>query len=331
MCAVALQGSASAYAANPELVVVALGAEGRAEADGIAAWKIVEKELRRSRRKMKVSLRLQKELHDFLIGPAREQVRDCGEDADCLKDVGATLAAAVLVRGEVRAKSVYLQAIDVGTGRVLAQVEQKSKKRKPSIKRLAKSAARKLVRTFRKNRKLLGKPMDPPPVAVAPPPPAPEPEPVLPPDPEPAQPPPGPAEPADAAQASFRIAADDLRGVKEVRVNGQPVAFAGDGSLRWEGPAGAVNLEATHIDGRQMSQRLSLNQADQQVPLRFAAPPQTVVAEADEGEPVTTKWWFWTALVGAVAAGATTAAVVAAGSKGGPVVPDETGSVRGTY
>ena len=306
-----------------ELVALPLSEDGVKPPAGLDAWKVVTAELKRSGR-LGMSMALQKKQHDFLIGPAREQARDCGSNMECLAEIGAALKADVLVAGTVDATSVSLVAVDVKAATKLGSSRSSKKLAKASIKRRASSAARMLIEAIG-----TGTPPPPPPVAVV------EDPARLPPPPSDAPPPPVVAT-AEAPSGELHIGKDQLTGVAEVKVDGETLLFAGDGSMIWKGTPGTHSLVAVHADGNRVSKDVVIDQdKTTEVTLEFAAttastePPKAEEEKKDDS--FLTAWWFWTSIGAAVAAGATTAALLAAGTKGGPDLEGDTGTIRGRY
>lgn len=320
--------------AAPELVVLPLATEGAKASDGLAAWKVVTAAVERSKKKLDVSTSLQKKQHDFLVGPAREQARDCGFEAPCLAEVGSTLGADVLVAGRIEKDGVVLTAIDVNSGVRVADGRSLRKLRRRTLTVRSRDASQRLIRTLTKHMKKAKA------VAAAAPKKKPAPE-VEPPKADPitdpiTEPLDDGAAPVAAATGSLLIPASELRGVSRVAVDGDPVSFSGDGSITWTGAPGTHRLVATRADGQSIARDVRIDPNDTaQISLEFPAitapPPPTVAATVVEEPSPTSKWWFWTAIGAAVVAGGSTAALLALGDKGGPSLPSSSGTIRGTY
>jgi hypothetical protein len=310
-----------------ELVALPLTEEAPIKAPvGLDALKVVTAELKKQSERLGVSTALQKKRHEWVIGPARERARDCGQNAECLAEIGAALGADVLVAGTVDASGVALIAVQVKTGKKLAAARSPKKLASSSIQRRALTATRALIEAMAKT---------PAAVAVAP---KPEDPARLPPPVE--EPPPAVAAASPVATGELRIEKDQLTGVSEVTVDGEALLFTGDGTMSWRGAPGAHSLVAVRSDGNRVTKEVVIDAGQTTaVTLEFvtaAVPPPTAAASAAteveaKDDEIWTAWWFWTSLGAAVAAGATTAALLAGGAKGGPDIEGETGTVRGTY
>jgi hypothetical protein len=312
---------------DKELVTLPLSEEGVKPPAGLDAWKVITQELKRSA-KLGMSMALQKKQHDFLIGPAREQARDCGTNVECLAEIGVALKADVLVAGSVDDSGVSLIAIDVKSSKRIGGARSNRKLAKAALKRKARSAARVLI-------EVIGRSVP----AVA----AKTPEPRSPPPPPvesaPAPPPAEPEAPAPAvAEGEIHIPKEQLSSVSEVKIDGEILLFGGDGSMTWKGAPGSHSLVAVRADGSRITKDVMVDPAKRtEVVLEFpvaAVPTESPPPAPPEPEPeenVLTTWWFWTSIGAAVAAGATTAALLAGGAKGGPDIQGETGTIRGSY
>ena len=135
-------GGALPAAKRPELVTVPMATLGTGAGESLEAWDIVKEALAQSKERLSVSVALQKSRHDFLIGPAREQVKDCSGNPDCLKEIGAALGADVLVTGFVTPAKVSLVAVEVQTGRVVGESESPPELAKAKLPSRARAAAR---------------------------------------------------------------------------------------------------------------------------------------------------------------------------------------------
>jgi hypothetical protein len=307
-----------------ELVVLPLSEDGVKPPAGLDAWKVVTAELRRSGR-LGMSMAMQKKQHDFLIGPAREQARDCGSNVECLAEIGAALKADVLVAGTVDDGGVSLIAIDVKAAKRIGGARSNRKLSKAAIKRKAVSAARVLIEAIGRGA--------PPPAVVKTPEPRASTTPPAPPPPEPE------AAPQPVAQGELHIGKEQLAGVTEVKVDGETLLFAGDGSMSWKGAPGTHSLVAMRSDGNRIVKDVVIDaERTTEVYLDFALaavppppPPAAAAKPEEEEEDFLTAWWFWTSIGAAVAAGATTAALLAGGAKGGPDLEGDTGTIRGRY
>ena len=320
-----------AQPSRPQLVTLPLAASSAKTQQTLSAWNTVVAELDKRARGLKVRVDLQKSQHAFLVGPAREQARDCDRDVDCLAEIGSALGADVMVIGVVSTR-IALLAIRVEDRAVLAKARSP---RKGSVVQRAKRAAQRLARRLRTSlRRRL--PKSPDPLATAAP--ASESGPTT------QQPP--IVEPSSAGrrapvQGLLYIDRTQLAGVTRLTLDGEPLAFTGEGFVSWPATSGPHTLRAVHLDGRELVKTVEL-QAGQttEVALNFPiptappTPPLTaapVQPPAEDDSDVTGTWWFWTAVGTAVVAGAATAAVLATGNKGGPTPPSETGSIQGSY
>ncbi|MCB9649026.1 MAG: hypothetical protein H6730_20850 [Deltaproteobacteria bacterium] len=347
-------GATFAAAKRPELVTVPMATLGTGAGEALEAWDIVKEALAQSKEVLSVSVALQKARHDFLVGPAREQVKDCSGSPDCLKEIGAALGADVLVTGFVTPAKVSLVAVEVATGRVVGESESPPELAKADLASRANAASRLLIASMGGAPAPSALLEDPEPEPLRP---GPDPTPVVgegdlkgfdeaPPEPTPADPNADPVisgvapEPLpdvkNPMQGRLRIAPDQLRGVSEIQVDGGTAPFSGDGSVEWAGAPGDHTLVAVSADGARLRRNVFLEPGSvTNVVLDFpelgGSPPPPPPGRGGEGESVITKWWFWTSVGAAVAAGATVAAVLVGGTKGGPSFPDETGAITGTY
>lgn len=362
--ALVLPGSWAAAAGKPQLVLVPMVTLGTSASEGMEAWTLVKDALRQSRSRLKVSVALQKKRHDFIVGPAREQAKDCAGNVDCLKEIGDALGADILVTGQVTPKAVSLIAVEVGTGRVVGEAETPNELSKAPLGSRASAAARLLVAA------MVGEPRSSGPSASGPSSAVPgggggpsamrpsgDPQPASsagglkgfddgpasdsPPEPpradttsSPSSEPPPPMSRAEAMKGTLQISASNLSGVKRVAVDGTELSFSGDGSISWRGAPGDHRLVAEKVGGERLSRNIFLEPGSTtnvvlQWPSLTAAPPPP--AQQDSGGSVITKWWFWTSIGAAVAAGTTTAVLLAGGDKGGPALSGETGTIEGSY
>ena len=314
----------AAQTPKPELITLPLSAASVDAQPTMSAWNSVVAEIGRRAKRLGVSVAIQRAKHDFLVGPAREQARDCGRDVDCLAEIGAALGAEILVIGVV-SKRVALLAIRVADRSILAKARSPAK---GTIDKRAVRAARRLARRLlkplgrsgpRKRARAAAPPPDEGPPSSVPP--------VVPPPP---------------SNGLLYIHRDALVGVTRITLDGDPIAFTADGFVSWPAAAGPHTLEATHFDGRSVMRAVRLEAGrTTEVTLPFTAPPPPpppplVTAAAAPAAPeddraLTGTWWFWTVVGSVVVAGAATAAVLATGSKGGPTPADDTGTIRGTY
>lgn len=356
-----LPGSQAFAAAKPQLVTVPMATLGTSASEGMEAWTLVKDAIGQSKSRLKIAVSLQKRRHDFIVGPAREQAKDCAGNVDCLKEIGAALGADILVTGRVTPDAVSLVAIEVKTGRLVGEAATPAELGKAPLASRASSAARLLVAA------MAGEPEEPEPVSSGPGSAAPmggpmamnpgegsepagsgsgdlkgfdepgadppEPTRVDSASPSPSEPPP-PMSRAEAMKGTLRISAANLGGVSKVAVDGTELSFSGDGSIEWRGAPGDHALVAEKAGGERLSRNIFLEPGSEtnvvlQWPnLTASAPPP---AQQDEGESVMGKWWFWTSIGAAVAAGTTTAVLLAGGDKGGPALGGETGRIEGTY
>ena len=350
---------AGAPAKGAELVALPLRTVDVDARVGLEAWQVVVAELEKAKRRLEVSTALQKKQHDFLVGPAREQARDCVDNAECLAEVGATLGVDILVTGKIDKTAAHLQALDVKTGKRLAEGRSGQAQIRQVPKNKARVATQALVKALLDKRKQeLAAAQAAEPKAQAEPK-ASDPKrgqvEVKPGKPgssagqvtaKPSGPPQTGAEslklddgpPVPAArlsEGSIAIAKESLSGVTRVSVDGEVVPFSGDGSIAWSGAPGSHRLVAVRLDGRQLGQDVVVQPGEvTTVRLEFPAIEAAAPPPADGGErngEVTSRWWFWTALGAAVVAGSATAFLLAGGEKGGPSLPAETGTLRGSY
>ncbi len=352
-----LTGLSATLLSAPEVVVLPLAPEGVNAKQGVEAWKVLTTQLERARRKGKldISTKVQKTQRVFVVGPARERARDCGANIDCLSEIGSTLGTQFLIAGTVNKKAIALLVLDVKSKRRIAKVGSAQGLKGKSLKRRARSAARNVVNTLKKR-------LAPQAVASAPkqPPKQPPPEddlkgaendlkgdpaelatpassglPSNPDEDEPSIVQSAVTAPS-AMSGALLIPADQLKGVSKVTIDGEELRFAGDGTIRWSGAPGDHSLVATRADGNKLRQEITIQvnaTTNVSLPFQEIAPSVTAQTSAGEkdGQSVFGKWWFWTSLGVAVALGATTAGVLAGGTKGGPSLPSETGTIRGTY
>src|SRR5262245_29989926 len=136
---------AAAQGDEPQLVVLPLEAEGVKPQLGLDAWKTVVAEVAKAKAKLHVGVTFQKELHDMLLGPAREQARDCGSNVDCLREIGRALDVAQLIAGKVTKDEVSLVAFDVSTGAKLGTAKSPPTVAKAKVESKAKAAAQTLI------------------------------------------------------------------------------------------------------------------------------------------------------------------------------------------
>lgn len=342
-----------------EVVVLPLSTKGVKAADGLDAWNVVTTAVEKNKRRLKASTSVQKKQHDFLVGPAREQARDCGFKDGCLTEVGTTLGANILVAGRVEKKAITLIAIDVATGtRIgLARSQKKDKKARANqaaarlvrvLKRAAPKAAAAVAANTAAEKGASSATKPPPEDMKVDDPPEKSGDTTKPVD-EPGggavaaasgtgtgtADPPAPTA-GSSIQGTLTIAADQLRGVQSVSIDGAPIPFSGDGTVSWTGAVGAHRLVAKHIDGRSMSKDVRIAPNDTTVVVlefpNVAPPPPAATTSVSNSEPsVLGAWWFWASIGTAIAAGTTTAALLAFGEKGGPAIPSSSGSIRGTY
>ncbi len=304
----------------PEIVVLPLSASDALGPQSLEAWKVIAEELAKAKKKLKAQTALQKKQHDFLIGPVREQARDCGEKLSCLAEIGTALGANILVFGKLDENGIGLKAIDVASASAIAEGGSAATLAKQAVKKQAVAATKSLVQALaahQKKSKNVGKTGPTGPVAEVPA-------------------PPPPAEPTGTAPilalGKLVIGKDQLAGVTKVNVDGEVVLFGGDGTISWSGAPGIHRVQAERADGNSVSKELVLEPGQTKfVSLEFpiVAPPAAVAVNDDDA--VTSKWWFWTSLGVAVAAGSATAILLLGGEKGGPQLPDSTGTIRGTY
>ncbi len=310
--------SPSAPAASreiPQLVVLPLESENGQARKAFDAWKKLVGRLRKTSKKNGFRTELQRKQHDFLVGPAREQAKDCKGKPACLIEIGEALQADYLVTGSL-SKTIHLIAWDISAQKQLGTVTSSPRAKK--LSKHVRSSAELLAKMVAKAQKDKSKAAN------------------------------GQAkkrkkkssEPTTLAQGELLLPKDQLRGVQSVKIDGKPLSFQGDGSMIYQGSVGEHLLQAQHLDGRSLRTVFELTgKPSQSIALNFpapqAAPPPPAVSQAPpppaQEEQVTSKWWLWAALGLAAVAGGATFAVLAGGEKGGPSFPAQTGTIQGTY
>ena len=316
-----------AAASPPEIVALPLSTGDENAQEGLEAWTVVIDGLDKAKKKLKVSTAVQKKQHDFLIGPVREQAKDCADNLACYAEIGSALGAQYLVVGRVDGAGVALRTIDVASKSAIAEGGSMPAIAKQPAKKKAQAAIKSLVGAFSAYQKK-----------------KPEPEKK---DPEPAVAVKEPSGETGATSSGVSGAApllvvgkiqvnkDQLGGVTRVTIDGEAAPFGGDGNVNWSGPPGSHRLTATRADGNVFTKEIIVDPGKTVfASLEFAivsTPPPLVATKEETGGGVTSKWWFWTSIGVAVAAGATSAIVLAGGDKGGPELPDQTGTIRGSY
>jgi len=139
----------SATGGLPELVVLPPLPEGSVdEQSAIEAWSAITSELKRQKGALGVSLELQIEAHDALVGPGKEQAWECKGKRRCLTDLGGTFGADLLVTGSITNKRVILVLFDVARGRKLTGAKSSRRLSKRSPTRRGKAAARGLAKAY---------------------------------------------------------------------------------------------------------------------------------------------------------------------------------------
>ena len=128
-----------------EIMAVPPATKDVAASRALSAWKTVSRELKRAKKRLKMSTKLQRQRHDFLLGPAREQAGDCGEDIGCLVEIGSTLGADILITGRLDRDALTLVAIDVQARERIASVSSSEALASKGPKRKAKNATRRLI------------------------------------------------------------------------------------------------------------------------------------------------------------------------------------------
>ncbi len=358
-----LPGSAAFAAGKPQLVTVPMATVGMSASEGLEAWKIVKEAIAQSKGRLGVTVSLQKRRHDFVVGPAREQVKDCTGNIDCLKEIGSALGADILVTGRVTPKLVSLIALEVNTGRLVGEAETPIELQKAALDSRASSAARLLVAAMAPDDS--GPSAGPSsavpsggPSSAAPtggpmamrPGPGPQasggdeglkgfdgPDDGLKSD-EPAptsMAPPAEEAPINPMHGVLKLSLDQLRSVIRVSIDGTDIAFTPQGSVHWRGVPGDHKLVVEKSSGERLSRNVFVEPGSEtnvvlQWPNLAGSGPPPAQSD-DQGSAVTGTWWFWTSLGAAVAAGTTTAVLLAGGDKGGPALAGETGRIQGTY
>lgn len=352
--ALILPGSAAFAAGKPQLVTVPMATVGVSVSEGLEAWKIVKEAIAQSKGRLGVSVSLQRRRHDFVVGPAREQVKDCTGNVDCLKEIGGALGADILVTGRVTPTAVSLLALEVNTGRLVGEAETPVELQKAALDSRASSAARLLVAAMAPDESPSAAAGGGPssaapsggPMAATPGGSdeglkgfdGPEPEPaggeLKGEDPLPTASTPVDDTPINPMHGVLKLSSDQLRGVIRVSIDGSDITFTAQGNVQWRGAPGDHRLVVEKSSGERLSRNVFVEPGSEtNVVLQWpnvtgSAPP---AQQDDQGSGVTGKWWFWTSLGAAVAAGTTTAVLLAGGDKGGPALAGETGRIQGTY
>lgn len=331
-----LAGLAPMQLEGKELVALPLSEEGVKPPAGLDAWKSLIRELEKRGRRLGLSTALQKKRHDFLIGPAREQGRDCGSNAECLAEIGAALGGDILVAGTVSKSRVTVYAVDVATAKQIGKAHSPSKLARRPLAQKARVAARVLMRALSR----LAKEPKKAEVAAAPPktPPEEAPSERVESKPEDEAVTEAPAPPPRATEGRILIPKEQLSGVSRVTIDGTQLYFSGDGSMRWTGATGAHTLIAERNDGNRLKKDVVV-EPDEATEVSLVFPPAalppppapSVEVKPRETNDVFGAWWFWTSVGAAVVAGTTTAALLAGGAKGGPSLEGNTGTIRGSY
>ena len=359
-CALAIAIGLAAAAGLPELVVLPPAPRGVDEQQAIEAWAAAADEFKRAKEALGVSLDLQTEAHDALLGPAKEQAWDCGTDNRCLTELGGTLGADLLITGTISKKTVSLVMLDVALGRKLTGAKSSRKLSKRSATRRAKAAAKGLVKAYtrlrgrsapsgeltqakkagraRRARQSKAVKRRPPKKAAtgdtaeAKVDDAPQTTETTKPEggsgaaPGTAANEPDPVPPPSrmGIDGVIVISADQLREVTSLTVDGGPVTRAADGSVAWVGSPGSHRIVALRADGSRASMEVVVDpRVRVPVTLAFSAPPPLIPATFEEPpkqESVFEKWWFWAGVGAALVAGGVTGAVLVGGEKGGPSV-----------
>lgn len=353
----------SAQSEEPQLVVLPLEAEGVKPQLGLDAWKTVVQEIAKAKTKLHVGVSFQKELHDMLLGPAREQARDCGSNVDCLREIGRALDVSQLIAGKVGKDDVSLVAFDVATGAKLGSAKSPAGLGKAKVEAKAKAAAQALIGQMaaagkKKGTAVASAPKETPRETKEP---APAVQPAtasnsassasadrggeLKQDPKQdriVEPTPAPVLSSTVSTSFIRVAREQLTGVREVTIDGAVITPLSDGSILHRVAPGSHTLTLSRNDGSKESRDLFV-QSGQTAEAVFGPPSIAQNASnsnatrvdaaprASDDEDVTSTWWFWTAIATAVLAGGATTVVLAGGLKGGPSIPDNFGTVSGMY
>jgi hypothetical protein len=289
---------------EPRLVVLPLEVEGVKAQLGLDAWNIVVDEITKSKSKIHVNMSQQAEIHGLLLGPARERARDCGGNAECLRDIGATLEVNVLVAGKVTKDTVSLTALDVATGQRIALARSPASLASATLERRARAAVNVLVQAMLRSRAKKAEdakaaPSEETPAIDAAAAQATEPSPRA----------------AGAGAETAAAAAPKATSPSGIGIGTRTGTRTGTGPETGTGPGTGGGTGPGTGGGTGAGAGTAL------VPT--AAPP--------EQEDVTSRWWFWAGIGAAVLAGGLTAAFLFGGTKGGPAVPSETGRIMGTY
>ena len=138
------------------------------------------------------------------------------------------------------------------------------------------------------------------------------------------------------------VAKEQLAGVREISIDGATVQPQADGAIQHRVAPGSHTVALSRNDGSRETRDIFVQSG--QTAEAVIGPPSIAqnsnnsnatrvdnTAQPSTSEDVTGTWWFWTALATAVLAGGATTVVLAGGLKGGPSIPNDTGTVSGTY
>lgn len=348
---------------EPQLVVLPLEPEGVKAQVAIDAWKVVVAEVGKARGKLRVGTKLQGEIHDFLVGPARERAKECGANLDCLREIGSAIDAGIIIAGKVSKDAVLLLAIEVPTGQKLATARSPASLAGGKPEKMSRAAAAAMIGALGKARQKSGAGAA---ALASKDPAAAKPESVkktevagrkaeaggkrvepVPPRAEPG------AGNTDAVASGRRMpdgerelakAADDLKVDDRDRASATsdvppapvspPASSSPEGSSGGAAAAGRVSRTDRAAPGSRAAPGDRASSPPPPPPpsaSAYAGSASLVPAARVESEPVTGKWWFWTAIGAAVLGGAVTAIALAGGAKGGPSKPSDLGTITGTY
>lgn len=349
-------------AGTPEMVVFPPQPEGLDQKRAIEVWSVITAQLKEDRAKLGVSFKVQQEAHDVLLGQGREQAWECGLNARCLSDIGGTLGASVVVAGTISESAVSLVVIEVADKKKVTGAKSSPKLAQQASARQALAAAKGLVAAYLKVKSkgaksvlageaeggaeaageaaLAEKPSKPEKPAKGSKPEKPAKggkgaatAKVEPPPPEPEAPPPDQA--GSSIDGMIRIARTQLENVTSVSVDGAALVARDDGTMIWIGSPGTHTVRARRSDGATYSKDIEVEpRSTTDLVLEFSSASVTPAFAAtyeEEEKPITKKWWFWTSVGGAVVAGGVLSLIFIGGSKGGPSISGELGSVSGTY
>ncbi len=330
---------------KPRVVILPFGNQENVRlADALMVWKAITTAVEGAQIKLALSMELQDARHDFLIGPAREQAAECGFRSTCLREIGSTLGAEVLIAGAVGAELITIVVLDVETGKRITRIRSSMNLVDAPPAQKAGSAARNLIYALTHQEEDGDAETAPSPgeaeaeqTAVHAEDPTREsvdptlehelaPQPRASPAPEEGsefdgawdedeEPPPSLEETEDEIRfGTLLIKETHARRIRMATLDGESLERQSDGELTWTGLAGSHTLRIERANGTHLTQTILVR--PNQVTIVDLALSETEAphraARTDE------KWWFWVAISGAILLGATTAVALGSGTKGGP-------------